>query len=149
MELITASAVISYTTGVEENSAKLYEVLAQKYMENEEPFLALAKENRRNKTSIQRAYYGVISDKLEACFCFQDMDMSKYPIKTELPEDISHSDALKKLIEMEETIQMFLLDAAETSESLIPDVSWTFERVGKQRTARIEKLRSLQERAVK
>lgn len=146
MELVTASAAISYTTGKEEDSAKLYEDLAQKYMGDEETFLELAKENRRNKTSIQRAYYGVISDKLEACFCFEEMDMNKYPIKTELPEDISYSVALRKLIEMEETIQRFLLDAAEKAESLIPDVSWTFERVGKRRTARIEKLRSLHEK---
>lgn len=149
MELITASAAISYITTVEENSAKLYENLAQKHAEDKETFLFLAKENRRNKKSIKYAYYGVISDKLEACFCFEKLDTDNYSIKTELPEGINYPNALKKLVDMEEEIQKFFLDAAKQSKSLVPDVSWIFERVGKKRAKRVATLESLLDKVAK
>ncbi|RLI46615.1 hypothetical protein DRO69_02685 [Candidatus Bathyarchaeota archaeon] len=149
MEITTASGVISYIGKVEENSAKLYENLAQKYPEDGETFLSLAKENRRNKKSIEYAYYGVISDKLEACFCFENLDTDNYSIKTELPEEINYPDALKKLIDLEEKIQRFLLDAAKQLKSLVPDVSFIFERVGKKRAKRVTTLKSLLDKAAK
>ena len=149
MELITASAAISYITTVEENSAKLYENLAQKHPEDGETFLSLAKENRRNKKSIEFAYHGVISDKLEACFCFDNFDTDNYSIRTELPKGINYPDALKKLVDIEEEIQKFFLDAAKQSKSLVPDVSWIFERVGKKRAKRVATLESLLDKVAK
>ncbi len=149
MEVVTASAAVSYIGKVEENSAKLYENLAQKHTEDGETFLSLAKENRRNKKSIEFAYHGVISDKLEACFCFDNLDTNNYSIKTELPEGMSYPDVLRKLVEMEERIQKFLLDASEQSRSLVPDVSWIFERVGKKRAQRVARLRSLLDKVAK
>lgn len=149
MEIVTASAAVGYIRKVEENSAELYENLAQKHTEDGETFLSLAKENRRNKKSIQYTYQGVISDKLEACFCFDNFDTDNYSIKTELPEGITYPDALRKLIDMEEKTQKFLLDAAKQSKSLVPDVSWIFERVGKKRTERIAKLRLILDKIAK
>jgi len=149
VEIITASAAISYVGKVEENSAKLYENLAQKHAEDKETFLSLAKENRRNKKSIEYAYYGVISDKLEACYCFDNLDTDNYSIKTELPEGINYPNALKKLVDMEEKIQKFFLDAANQSKSLVPDVSWIFERVSKKRGKRVAKLKLLLDKVAK
>ncbi len=149
MEIVTASAAVGYIGKVEENSARLYEKLAQKHAEDEETFLSLAKENRRNKKSIEYAYHGVISDKFEACFCFDNLDTDNYSIETELPEEMSRPDALKKLVDMEEKIQKFLLEAAKQSRSLVPDVSWIFERVGKKRTRRVAKLGSLLDKVTK
>jgi hypothetical protein len=149
VEIITASAAISYVGKVEENSAKLYENLAQKHAEDEETFLSLAKENRRNKKSIEYAYYGVISDKLEACYCFDNLDTDNYSIKTELPERIDYPNALKKLVDMEEKIQKFFLDAAKQSKSLVPDVSWILERVSKKRGKRVAKLKLLLDKVTK
>jgi hypothetical protein len=149
VEIVTASAAVGYIRKVEENSAELYENLAQKHTEDGETFLSLAKENRRNKKSIQYTYQGVISDKLEACFCFDNFDTDNYSIKTELPEGITYPDALRKLIDMEEKTQKFLLDAAKQSKSLVPDVSWIFERVGKKRNERIAKLRLILDKIAK
>ena len=149
MEIVTASAAIGYVGKVEEGSAKLYENLARKHAKDGEAFLSLAKENRRNKKSIEYTYQGVISDKLEACFCFKDLDTDNYSIKTELPEGITYPDALRKLIDMEKKTQSFLLDAAKQSKSLVPDVSLIFERVGKKRTERIAKLKSLLDKVAK
>jgi len=149
VEITTASAAISYITTVEENSAKLYENLAQKHSEDKETFLSLAKENKRNEKSIKYAYYGVISDKLEACFCFENLDTDNYSIKTELSEGIAYPDKLKELVDTEKKIQKFLLDAAKQSKSLVPDVSWILERVGKKRAKRVATLESLLDKGVK
>jgi len=149
VEIVTASAAVSFIGKVEENSAKLYENLAQKHAEDEETFLSLAKENRRNKKSIEFAYHGVISDKLEACFCFDNLDTDNYAIKTELPEGINYPDALRKLVDMEEKTQKFLLDAAEQSKSLVPDVSVIFERVSKKRAKRVTQLKLLLDKVAK
>ncbi|MHC1564672.1 MAG: hypothetical protein ACXQTF_05040, partial [Candidatus Hecatellaceae archaeon] len=70
--LNTASAVVSFVINVEEETAKFYENLAQKYLEGKDAFLSFSKENRKNKVLVERAYYGVITDALEACFSFKD-----------------------------------------------------------------------------
>jgi len=149
VEIITASQAVSYITKVMGESAKLYESLAQKYAEEKETFLSLAKENMLNKKSIERAYYEIISDKLEACFCFSDLNTDKYSTKTELPEDIDYSSTLSNLLDMEEKTRNFLLDAGKQSKSLVPDVSWIFERMGKKRAERIAKLRMLLDKVAK
>ncbi len=142
MELITASAVVSYATKLEEESAKLYEEMAQKHPENKDIFLSLAKENKMNKQSIERAYYSVISDKLEACF-IKILNTDNYSIEIKLPEKADYPTALSKAVEMEEKIQKFLIDASNAIGALVPDVSWTFSRIGKKREERINKLKSL------
>ena len=142
MELITASAVVSYATKLEEESAKLYEEIAQKHPENKNIFLSLAKENKINKQSIERAYYSVISDKLEACF-IKNLNTDNYSIEIKLPEKADYSTALSKAVEIEEKIQKFLIDASNAIGALVPDVSWTFSRIGKKREERINKLKSL------
>ncbi|MEM2227393.1 MAG: hypothetical protein QXR82_01105 [Candidatus Bathyarchaeia archaeon] len=145
MELITASAVVSYATKLEEDSAKLYEELAKKYSEAKILFLSLAKENKMNKQSIERTYYGVISDKLEACF-IKILNTDDYSIEVKIPEEFTYLNALHKAIEIEEKIQKFLIDASDAIGSLVPDVSWTFSRIGKKREDRINKLKSLLEK---
>jgi len=142
MELITASAVVSYATKLEEESAKLYEEIAQKHPENKNIFLSLAKENKINKQSIERAYYSVISDKLEACF-IKTLNTDNYSIEIKLPEKADYSTVLSKAVEIEEKIQKFLIDASNAIGALVPDVSWTFSRIGKKREERINKLKSL------
>ena len=146
MELVTASAVVSYATRIEEESARLYEELSQKYVGDKDVFLALAKENKVNKVSIERAYYGIISDKLEACF-IKILNTENYSIETRLPKDVSYADALRKILELEENVQRFLSDASESIGALVPDVSWTFARIGKKRAERINKLKSLLDKA--
>ncbi len=142
MRLNTASAIISFCRQLEEDGAKFYEDLAQKYDRDGETFLSLAKENRRNIVDIERVYYGVISDALEGCFSF-DMDADSYTLETELAEGTSYSDVLGKAIEIEDKIIEFYLDAAEQSKALMADVPRAFQRVAKKRTERKAKLQSL------
>lgn len=145
MELITASAVVSYTTKLEEDSGKLYEELAQKYPEAKNIFLSLVKENKMNKQSIERTYYGIISDKLEACF-IKILNTDDYSIEVKIPKEAGYKEALQKAIEIEEKIKKFLIDASDAIGGLVPDVSWIFSRIGKKREDRINKLKSLLEK---
>lgn len=146
MELNTASAIINFAGKLEGDSAKFYENVAQRYAEGREIFRSFAVENKRNRTLVERAYYEVISDALEACFSFEGLNTDDYLIETESTEDTSYSDMLRMAIEMEDRIQRFYLDAAERSKSLMADVPRAFERVAKKRNERKLKLRSLLEK---
>jgi len=143
MELNTASETINFAVKLENDSAKFYENVAQRYAEGREVFRSFAVENKRNRTLVGRAYYEVISDALEACFSFEGLNTDDYLIETELIEDTSYSDMLRMAIEIEDRIQRFYLDAAERSKSLMADVPRAFERVAKKRSERKLKLRSL------
>ena len=142
MKLQTASAVISFAKSLEDESAKFYEDLSQRYAEDKDVFVSFAKENRKNVVQIERAYYGVISDAIEGCFAF-GIEPDAYTVETALAEDASYSDALDKAIELEERIVKFYSDAAEQSKSLMADVPRAFMMVAKKRGNRVAKLRSL------
>ena len=142
MKLQTASAVISFAKSLEDESAKFYEDLSQRYAEDKDVFLSFAKENRKNLVQIDRAYYGVITDAIESCFSF-DIEPDAYTVETALAEDASYSNALDKAIELEERIVKFYSDAAEQSKSLMADVPRAFMLIAKKRNNRVAKLRSL------
>ena len=142
MKLQTASSVISFARELEEDSAKFYQELAQRYPQNEETFLAFAKENKKFVVQTERAYYGVISDAIEGCFAF-DLDSDTYAIDTALTEGTNQADAMGKALKIEETITKFYTDAANQSESLMADVPRTFKLIVKKRGERAAKLESL------
>ena len=142
MEINTASAAISFARKLEEDSAKLYEDLSQKYSESKDVFLTFAKENKKNVVQIERAYYGVITDAIEGCFAF-NMNPDEYILKTELAEETSLSETLDKAVEIEEKIVKFYSDAAEQSKSLMADVPRAFTQIARKRQNRESQLRSL------
>ena len=91
---------------------------------------------------VERSYYGVITDALEACFSFEEgLDSNNYSIKTEIPSS-NYSSSLKAAIELEKTIQRVYTDAATLSEGLMADVTQTFKLIAKKRNSRITKLTS-------
>lgn len=142
MEINTASAAISFARKLEEDSAKFYEDLSQKYPKSKDVFLTFAKENTKNVVQVERAYYGVITDAIEGCFAF-NIDPEAYSFKNELPEDSSYSEALAGAMDMEEKIIKFYSDAAEQSKSLMADVPRAFKMVAKKRGNRQLTLKSL------
>jgi len=142
MGLNTASEVISFAKKLEEENAKLYEDLAQRYMKGREILLSFAKENRKNIVQIERTYYEVITDAIEGCFAF-NLNPDEYTFGTELTEKASYSDALCKAIGMEEKIVKFYSDAAEQSKSLMADVPRAFTIIAKKRGERKSKLEEL------
>ena len=142
MKLNTASAVISFTKELEENSIKYYENLIQKYAQDKETFLAFIKENKKNIVSVQRVYQEGITDAIEGCFSFEGLDTDNYIFNQKLSADASYSNVLESAIEKEEKIQKFYLDSAEMSKSLLADIPRLFERIAKKRDKRIMQLES-------
>ena len=142
MEINTASATISFAKKLEEDSAKFYEDLSQRYAKDEDVLLSFAKENRKNIVQVERAYYGVITDAIESCYAFK-INPDDYAFKTELAEGASYSDALEKAVEVEEKILEFYSHAAEQSKSLMADVPRAFNMVAKKRDNRSSMLKSL------
>ena len=142
MKLNTASAAISFARKLEEDSAKFYEDLTQRYTADSEIFLSFARENKKNIVQVERAYYEVITDALEGGYAF-NINPDDYALKTELAEGASYSEVLKKAAEMEEKIIKFYSDAAEQSQSLLADVPRAFKMVAKKRGERKPKLGAL------
>ena len=142
MELHTASAVISFAKKLENESAKFYEDLSQKYATDKHVFLSFVKENRENVVQIERAYYEAITDAVEGCFAF-NIDPDEYTFKTELAQKTSYSDALDKVAEIEQKMVKFYSDAAEQSKSLMADAPRTFMLITRKRGNRETKLSSL------
>ena len=146
MKLQTASSVISFARELEEDSAEFYQELAQRYPQNEDTFLAFAKENKKFVVQTERAYYGVISDAIEGCFAF-DLDSEKYAMEIVLTESTEQADAVSEALKMEETITKFYTDAANQSESLMADVPRSFSLVAKKRNNRLSQLKELAAKA--
>jgi len=143
MKLNTTSAVISFAKELEENSIKYYENLIQKYTQDKETFLTFIKENKKNVVLVQRVYYEVITDAIEGCFSFEDLDTDNYVFNQKLPAGASYSDVLENAIKIEEKIQKYYLDSAEISKSLMADIPRVFERIAKKRGKRKIQIRLL------
>jgi len=142
MEINTASAAISFAKKLEEDCAKFYEDLSQRYSKGEDIFLSFVKENRKNVVQIERTYYGVITDAIEGCFAF-NINPDEYTLKTELAEEASYSEALDKAVGIEERMIKFYSDAAEQSRSLMADIPRAFTLIARKGEGRESKLRSL------
>ena len=142
MELRTTAEVISFAKRLEDESAKFYQDLSQKYSADGDIFLSFATENQKNIVIIERAYYGVITDAIEGCFAF-NVNPDEYTLKIDLAENASYADAVNRAIEIEIKMVKFYSDAAEQSKSLMADVPRTFTIVAKKKKNRESKLRSL------
>jgi hypothetical protein len=143
MELNTAAAVIRFAQEIEEKSAKFYDECAQKYREGEEEFLSFARENKKNVILVKRAYYGVISDALEACFSFKGLTVDEYLFDAECDERAGLPEIVEISLEMEDKIQKFYQRAGELSESLLADVPRALKKVAERRNERKHRLEAL------
>ncbi len=139
MELNTASQVISFARQLEEEGVSFYEAAAKRYRENSDILLGFARENRKNITRVERAYYSVITDAIEGCFTF-DIDPEEYTSKASDLQNLSYDDAIKTAIEMEGKTAGFYEKAAEQSKSLLADVPRVLAAVSRLRNERREKL---------
>jgi hypothetical protein len=140
---LTASSIINFTEKLEDDSAAFYENLARRYAENEGTFLSFSEESRKNKVLVIRTYRETITDALEACFCFETLNLNDYKIKAELAEDASLSDALKVAIRLEENASKFYSDVADQCKYLLATIPRAFQRVSEKRKARKQRLESL------
>ena len=142
MIIHTASEGITLARKLENDSAKFYEDLAQRYTKDAEKFLSFAKENKKNVTQIERVYYGVITDAPESGFAF-NIETDDYVINIAIPEDRSYADILKQAAANEEIIIKFYKTAADQSKSLMADLPRNFALVARKREKRVTDLKAL------
>ena len=140
---LTASAIISFTEELEDESSAFYTALAERWPENKETFQAFSKGGAKHKTWVVRTYQETISDALEASYAFEGMSLADYAVETTLAEDADYADALKMALALEEKACAFYLDVARRSESLLATIPSAFKRVAKKRGKRKPKLKSL------
>lgn len=142
MIIHTASEGITLAKKLENESAKFYEDLATKYNEDAETLLSFSRENKKNISQIERAYYGVITDAIEGGYAF-NLETDKYTLNTGISKKAGYADILKQALEIENKIIAFYTEAAEQSRGLMADVPRNFLLVAKRRESRLEKLKEL------
>jgi rubrerythrin len=143
MQLQTASQIINYAVELEDKSAKFYEGLAEEFKQHKETFLSFVKENKKNKLLVQRVYNEVVSDALETGFSFEGFGTDDYSIEVDWDENESFPRVIEKVLDIEEKIERFYLNAAKKSKSFLADVPRAFERIAKRKGERKLKLKSL------
>ena len=85
MSINTASAAIIFARDLEQDGAKFYEGLSQKYPQSRDSFLAMARDNRKYVAQVRTAYYSMISDAIEGCFAF-NINPEEFRLKIQLTE---------------------------------------------------------------
>jgi hypothetical protein len=133
MILHTASEGITLAKKLENDSAEFYVDIAKRNTKEAETFLSFAKENKKNITQVERAYFGVISDAIEGCFAF-NLDTDKYVLETKVSDGAALNDSIKRALAIEDTIIKFYSDAAEQSKPLLADVPRAFAIIARKRT---------------
>jgi rubrerythrin len=144
MKLNTASQVISLARKLEEDGADLYESVAGQYPKDRDVLLGFAKENKKNITRVERAYYSAITDALEGGFAF-DLDPDDYEIKPDVSRNMAYADIINTAIKMEEKTARFYDKAAEQAKPLMADVPRAFSNMARLRNDRREKLADLRD----
>ena len=144
---LTASAILSFSERLEDDSLAFYEKLAKRFDEGKEVFLGFAKESRKNKTHLVRTYQETISDALEATFSFEGLELTDYDFETALTKDTSFKEALEMALEIEEKASKLYSQIAEQAQSLLATIPGAFLRVAKKRRARKEILQSMLDKA--
>lgn len=145
MELNTASAVVSHYTRLEDEISRFYEELAAKVEspEGREAFAAFARESKKNRDMVDRAYRHVVTDAFETGFTFSGLNDEDYRIDTQLEDDLRFSDALKMAIDVEEVSRRLCSDASESSRALLADIAQAFGWVAERKSKRKATLESL------
>ncbi len=133
---LTASMIISFSQKLEDASAAFYQELSRRFSDHSDAFVKAAEDAQKHKIWIVRTYQETISDALEACFCFQGMNLEGYEIEPKLPEDAELADALQTAIDLEDRAVRLYDEVAERSQSLLATIPAAFRRVAKKRTAR-------------
>ena len=145
MDLTTVSSVLNVYERLEDQTAKFYEELAEndRYSKEMEMFLDLAKDSRRQKDRVLRAYRECVTDILEVGFSLTGLREVDYQLKRELNRDASLNDVLRAAIDLEENGRRFCQDVSSRGRALLADISREFERAARRKEERKVRLESL------
>jgi hypothetical protein len=140
---VTASAVMSFAQRLEEDSAAFYRQLAQRWPEHAELFLEFAKECEKSKIHLTRTYQERITDALEACFCFEGMDLESHWAEAATAADLGLGDAIAVAVGLEDRASVFYQEVAQRSQSLLATIPRAFLRASRVRDKRKSELQSM------
>ena len=140
---VTASAVMSLAQRLEEDSAAFYRQLAQRWPEHAELFLEFAKECEKSKIHLTRTYQETITDALEACFCFEGMDLESHWAEAATAADLGLGDAIAVAVGLEDRASVFYQEVAQRSQSLLATIPRAFLRASRVRDKRKSELQSM------
>jgi len=145
---VTASAIMSFSEKLEDDSTSFYESLADKFTEGKETFLNYAADGKKNKTHLIRTYQETVTDALETGFSFGGLDLDAYEVQTTLStETSSYKEALSLAVELEGKASKLYSDVAEKAQSLLATIPRAFSRVAKRRSDRKLVLQSMLDEA--
>jgi rubrerythrin len=136
MKLNTMAAVMDFISRMETDSSTFYVTCAERYPQLGDALLSLAKENRKFEKMVKQTYFGVITDAIEASFSFEHLDTDDYSLEITLPENATLPEVIRKILEMEKTIETFYREAAEVSTGLMADIPRLFRRIAEKRKER-------------
>jgi hypothetical protein len=142
MIIHTCSEGVTLAKKLETDSAAMYESMAKAFSGDAETFLGFAKENKKNIVTVERAYFGVITDAIEGCYAF-NLNTDDFGLSTSFKTGAARTEAIKQAVKVEEKIIRFYTEAAEQSAPLMADVPRTFSIIAKKRNARLTKLNSM------
>ena len=143
----TASAIINFAEKLEDDTFNFYQKLGGKFAQNKKEFISFAEESKKNKVLVVRTYRETITDALEACFCFEGLNLNNYAVRASLTVGKSYSDALRTAMELEDKGSKFYADVAELSKSLLATIPGVFRKVAEKRNSRKQVLKSLLDKA--
>jgi rubrerythrin len=139
---LTASAIMSFSENLENQSAVFYEKLAYKFDEHRDAFLRFSKESKKSKTHLVRTYQETISDALEATFSFEAIELPGIDFDSLLSGETSFNGVIEGAVEIERRASDFYTLVAEESQSLLATIPRAFRRVAQTRNSRRETLQS-------
>jgi hypothetical protein len=142
---ITASAVISFSEGLEDSASAFYEALGVMFPAQEDVFLSFVDESRKNKVLLIRTYRETVSDALETGFAFEGLRLDPRLVAPALSGGIGLAEAIQAAIDMEEGATRFYQEVAELSRSLLATIPRAFRRVARRRDQRRGVLQSIAE----
>lgn len=142
MKLHTAPEVITFIKNLENDSARFFEEIARQHTVDAETLLSFARNNRKNISQIERAYYSSVTDAIEGGYAF-DLNPNEYALELAVPEGKGYASILKQAIDNEGKIIAFYNAAARQSESLISEVQQAFKIVVKRKVSDKAKLEEL------
>jgi hypothetical protein len=139
---LTASAIISFSTDLEERSATFYRELGKRFAAHAATFAGFAEECAKSSVQVSRTYQETVTDALETGYSFSGLSLQDYEADTVLPEGIDLGQAVSQALALEHKAAAFYQDAATTA-SLLATIPRAFNRAAKVHRRRQEALGSL------
>ena len=142
-EQITASAIISFCGEWEDEAARFYEQLAQRFEPQGAIFSTMAKECAKHKALVLRTYQETVSDILETGYAFTDLKPGDYLVDLTLADGVTLVEATARAIQLEEQAVAFYQEVTRRSQSLLATIPRAFSKVATKRGERLSQLRAL------